>query len=413
MSELGALREQFEEKKKLGLSLNIQRGQPSDEDFDLSAGLLTCVGPDDVTSPSGVALRNYPGGVAGLKEARAMFGALLGATGNETIVGNNSSLAMLSNTLKWALIRGLAGSDGPWAAGPRKMIVTIPGYDRHFTLLEALGFEIVAVSMTSDGPDLDAIEGLVASDAQIRGVVFVPTYSNPTGDTISHANVDRLARMKTETPDFTIFADDAYVVHHLTDTPPRATSLLAACRSAGNPNRAIVYGSTSKITFSGAGIGFLSTSEENVKLISSYLSKEFIGPNKIEQHRHVKFLSAYPGGIEGLMRDHAKILRPKFEAVERVLDRELGGTGLATWTKPTGGYFVSLDTAKPVVERVVELANEAGVSLTPAGASYPFGKDPSNANLRIAPSRPPLAEVEQAMEIVALCVKLASAEYGE
>ncbi|MDG2308554.1 MAG: aminotransferase class I/II-fold pyridoxal phosphate-dependent enzyme [Candidatus Binatia bacterium] len=413
MSDLEALRAQYEEKKSLGLALNIQRGQPSDEDFDLSSGILTCVGVDDMTSPSGVALRNYPGGVAGLKEARELFGAIFGATAEDTIVGNNSSLAMFSNTLKWALVRGLAGSPRPWADGTRKVIVTVPGYDRHFTLLDALGFEMVPVPMTAEGPDLDAVEKLAASDAAIRGVVFVPTYSNPTGETISDANVDRLASMKTAAPDFTIFADDAYAVHHLTETPARPKSLLAACREAGNPNRAYVYGSTSKVTFSGAGVGFVSTSTDNVSLISKYLSSEFIGPNKIEQYRHVKFLSSYPGGIEGLMREHAKILRPKFEAVQRVLARELGDTGLATWTDPKGGYFVSLDTAKPVVERIVELANEAGVSLTPAGASYPFGKDPTGSNLRIAPSRPPLEEVEKAMEVVALCVKLASAEHSE
>lgn len=408
MSELDALRAQYEEKKKLGLSLNIQRGQPSDEDFDLSSGMLTCVGPEDVTSPSGVALRNYPGGVAGLKEARELFGGVLGAEADQTIVGNNSSLAMLANTLKWALLRGLGGD--PWAAGPRKMIVTVPGYDRHFTLLDALGFEMVAVRMTADGPDLDEIERLAGGDAAIRGIVFVPTYSNPTGETISDANVERLARMKTAAPDFKVFADDAYVVHHLTDQPERHMSFLDACRAAGNPDRAIVYGSTSKITFSGGGVGFLATSTENVALLTGYLSSEFIGPNKIEQYRHVKFLRAYPGGIDGIMRDHAKIIRPKFEVVQRVLTRELGGTGLATWTDPKGGYFVSLDTAKPVVSRVVDLANGAGVSLTPAGASYPFGKDPTDSNLRIAPSRPPQAEVEQAMEIVALCIKLASSE---
>lgn len=408
MSDLDALRAQYEEKKGLGLSLNIQRGQPSDEDFDLSSGLLTCVGPQDVTSPSGVALRNYPGGVAGLKEARELFGGVLGAEADQTIVGNNSSLAMLANTLKWALIRGLGGD--PWIGGPHKMIVTVPGYDRHFTLLDALGFEMVAVRMTSDGPDLDEVERLAGSDPAIRGIVFVPTYSNPTGDTISDANVARLARMKTAAQDFTVFADDAYVVHHLTDEPERHASLLDACREAGNPSRVIVYGSTSKITFSGGGVGFLATSTENVSLLTGYLSQEFIGPNKIEQYRHVKFLSEYPGGIAGIMRDHAKIMRPKFEAVQRVLTRELGGTGLATWTDPKGGYFVSLDTAKPVVSRVVDLANGAGVSLTPAGASYPFGQDPTDSNLRIAPSRPPLAEVEQAMEIVALCIKLASVE---
>lgn len=409
VSDMDALRKAFDEKKGLGLSLNIQRGQPSDEDFDLATGLLTCVGPGDVVSPSGVALRNYPGGVAGLKEARELFGAVLHASAEETLVGNNSSLAMIANTLKWALLRGLSGSPAPWAAGPHKMIVTVPGYDRHFTLLEALGFEMLAVPMKTDGPDLDRVEEL-AADPSVRGLVFVPTYSNPTGDTISDANVDRLAALPVAAPDFTVFADDAYAIHHLTDSPQRPKSLIAAFREAGHPDRVFAYGSTSKITFSGAGVGFLASSKENVALLSRYLAAEFIGPNKIEQYRHVKFLQEYPGGLEGLMRDHASILRPKFDAVQTVLERELGGTGLATWTNPAGGYFVSLDTTAPVVERVIELAAEAGVSLTPAGATYPGGKDPTNSNLRIAPSRPPLAEVEQAMEILALCVKLASIE---
>jgi len=411
---LTELQAQFEEKKEMGLALNLQRGQPSDENFDLSSPMLNCLGPDEVVSPSGVALRNYPGGVAGLSEAREFFGALLGATAAQTIVGNNSSLAILSNTLKWALLRGLVGSPRPWTAEARnKMIVTVPGYDRHFTLLEALGFEMVTVPITPKGPDLEAVQSLVAQDPEIRGILFVPTYSNPTGDTISDENVARLAGMEAAAPDFTIFADDAYAVHHLTQDVVRPRSLLDACREAGHPNRTYVYASTSKITFSGAGIGYLATSEENVALLSGYLSREFIGPNKIEQYRHVKFFRAYPGEVAGLMREHAEILRPKFEAVQRILKAELGSTGLATWTNPRGGYFVSLDTAKPVVDRAVALASEAGVSLTPAGATWPRGQDPTNSNLRIAPTRPPLAEVEKAMEVVALCVKLASAEYSD
>jgi DNA-binding transcriptional MocR family regulator len=404
------LRSRFEQLKGLGLSLNLQRGQPSNADFDLASRLLTCVGPDDVVTPGGVDIRNYPGGVAGLSEARELFGKLLRVAPDQVIVGNNSSLAMLANTLKWALLRGLRESPAPWSNGPRKMIVTVPGYDRHFTLLEALGFEMVPVSIGADGPDLDAVEEIAGRDPAVRGILFVPTYSNPTGDTISDANVDRLARLAAAAPDFTIFADDAYAVHHLTDSPRRPRCLIAACREAGRPDRAIVYSSTSKITFSGAGLGFLGTSRENVATLCGYLESEFIGPNKIEQYRHVRFLSTYAGGVEGLMRDHARIMRPKFDAVQTVLERELGGSGLARWTDPKGGYFVSLDTAGPVVRRVVELAAEAGVSLTPAGATYPGGEDPTGANLRIAPSRPPLAEVEKAMEILAVCIQLASAE---
>jgi len=219
--------------------------------------------------------------------------------------------------------------------------------------------------------------------------------------------------MKTKEADFTIFGDDAYAVHHLTNEKKRPLNILRACENAGNPDRVYLFGSTSKITFSGAGVGFMGCSPENVKFISRFLGAQSICPNKIEQYRHVKFLNAYKGGIDGLMEDHAKILKPKFEVVQKVLIRELGSTGLAKWTDPKGGYFVSLDTVKPVAKRVVELAKELGVSLTPAGATYPFGNDPHNSNIRISPTRPPVNEVEQAMEVIALCIRLASAEFDQ
>jgi DNA-binding transcriptional MocR family regulator len=291
------------------------------------------------------------------------------------------------------------------------MIVTVPGYDRHFSLLDALGFEMVSVAITPDGPDMDAVEKLVASDPAIKGIMFVPTYSNPTGDTVSDETVRRLAGMKTAAPDFTIFADDAYRVHHLSDDPAEPLNLLRACESAGNPDRVYLFGSTSKITFAGAGIGFMASSEANVAYITRLIGFQSIGPNKIEQYRHVKFINSYPGGLDGLMRDHAANLRPKFEAVQSVLEKELGNGRYATWTNPKGGYFVSLDTVCPVADRVVELAKGAGVALTPAGATYPHKNDPNNSNIRLSPSRPPVAEVAQAMEVVALCVKLATLEY--
>ncbi|MBE2196976.1 MAG: aminotransferase class I/II-fold pyridoxal phosphate-dependent enzyme, partial [Anaerolinea sp.] len=274
-----------------------------------------------------------------------------------------------------------------------------------------LGIEMVTVAITPDGPDMDAVEALAAADASIKGIFFVPTYSNPTGDSVSDETVKRLASMKTAASDFTILADDAYLVHHLTDEPVKPLNLLRACEDAGNPDRVYLFGSTSKITFASGGIGFMAASVANVAYISKLMGTQYIGPNKIEQYRHVKFLSSYPGGIDGLMREHANYLKPKFDAVVEVLTRELGGTGLATWTNPKGGYFISLDTTKPVADRVVALAKGAGVALTPAGATYPHEKDPHNANIRLSPSRPPAEEVAQAMEVVALCVKIASAEY--
>lgn len=413
METLESLQAQYAAVKALGLKLNMQRGQPSDADFDLSNGLLTAVTEDtDLTTPSGIALRNYPGGVAGLPEARELFAPVLRVRPEEMIVGNNASLELMGDVLMWALLRGLKDSDRPWVQQSPKMIVTVPGYDRHFHILEQLGIGMIPVEMTSEGPDMDAVEAIAASDPSVKGIFFVPTYSNPTGDTVSAATVQRLAAMKTAAADFTILADDAYAVHHLTDTPAvPPPNLLRACEVAGNPDRVYLFGSTSKITFAGAGVGFMATSVANVAYISKLLGATSIGPNKIEQYRHVRFLTSYPGGIAGLMRQHAQLLKPKFDAVQTVLGEELGGSGLASWTNPQGGYFVSLDTAQPVADRVVALANAAGVSLTPAGATYPGQKDPHNRNIRLSPSRPPVAEVAQAMKIVALCVKLASAEF--
>ena len=390
----------------------MQRGQPSDADFDLSNEMLTIVGEEDTQTPSGIAIRNYPGGIAGLPEARDLFSKVIGVDPQEIIVGNNSSVQLLGEIVMWAFIRGLKHSDEPWCKEKTKIIVTVPGYDRHFALLKEIGFELLEVNMTETGPDIDRTEEIASQDKRVKGMVFVPVYSNPSGETVSAEVVKRLATMKTAAKDFTLFADNAYAVHHLTDDPVTIPNLLRECEKAGNPDRVYVFGSTSKITFAGAGIGFVGTSKGNVEYISRLLNATCIGPNKIEQYRHVKFLSKYPGGIAGLMKKHSEILKPKFDVVRKVLSRDLGGTGLAVWTKPQGGYFVSLDTTKPVAARVVELAKELGVKLTGAGATYPYG-DPNNSNIRLAPSRPPVEEVEAAMEIVAFCVKLASAEFDE
>jgi DNA-binding transcriptional MocR family regulator len=421
MNPLQTLQKEYEAVQAMNLNLNMQRGMPSDADFDLSNRMLTIVDETDLVTPSGIALRNYPGGQAGLPEARELFATQLGVQPDEMIVGNNSSLKLMSNMLMWALLRGVKGSDQPWVQQSPKMIVTVPGYDRHFSLLDALGFELLTVQMTPTGPDMDAVEGLAAGDTAVKGIFFVPTYSNPTGDTVSDETVRHLAGMKTAASDFTIFADDAYRVHHLTDDHAEPLNLLRACEAAGNPDRVYLFGSTSKITFAGAGIGFMASSVANVAYLTGLTGFQWIGPNKIEQYRHVKFINGYSGGLAGLMKAHAANLRPKFEAVQEVLARELGEDGhfdklstgrFATWTHPKGGYFVSLDTVCPVADRVVQLAKEAGVALTPAGATYPFKKDPNNSNIRLSPSRPPVDEVAQAMEVVALCIKIASLEYA-
>ncbi len=412
MSMLKELQRQYDSLKARGLTLNIERGQPGDDNFALSNPMLTIVDGRDVRTPGGLDIRNYPGGVMGIPEIRAIAAEILGVKADETIVGNNASLKLLSEVLCFALIRGLKGSAKPWCKyDSPKIIVAVPGYDRHFTLLHELGFEMPVVKMTGHGPDMDAVEKLAAGSEDVKGIVFVPTYSNPTGETVSDEVVERLAAMKTAAADFTVFADDAYVVHHLTERPARPKNLLRAAGAAGHPDRVYLFGSTSKITFAGAGLGFIASGAGNIEYMSRLFGTQFIGPNKVEQYRHVKFLSGYKGGVAGLMNDHAWLLKPKFDAVQSVLSRELSGAGLATWTDPQGGYFVSLDTARPVAARVVELAKGAGVAITPAGSTFPFGRDPGNSNIRIAPTRPAVKDVEQAMEALALCIKLASAEY--
>jgi DNA-binding transcriptional MocR family regulator len=405
---MSTIRERYDGLRALGLKLDLTRGQPGDDNFDVSNAMLTIVDDTCLVTPSGVALRNYPGGIAGLKEARELFAPMVGVEPDEMIVGNNASLELLGKVLMWAMLKGVPGSPAPWCRGEVKVIVTVPGYDRHFLMLERLGITMIPVAMTSDGPDLAAIEKLVASDPTVKGLLYVPTYSNPTGDTTSQAVAERLGAMKTAAPDFTIFADDAYAVHHLDETPPPHPDLLGAAKRAGNSTRVVLFGSTSKITFAGAGVSFLAGSKQTVAWMGELMGTQMITANKIEQYRHVLFLGKYPGGIAGVMKAHAKLLGPKFTAVEEVLSRELGGKGLARWTKPKGGYFVSLDTEKPIASKVVQLAKEAGVALTPAGATYPFGKDPNNKNIRISPTRPPLEQVRKAMEVVAVCVQLAS-----
>lgn len=410
MTDYDALQKQYQEFKSRNLSLNMERGQPADANFDLSLPILGAVDETNYTTDSGIDIRNYPGGILGLKEAREIFCEQLNVGPDEIMLGNNASLEMMSRFLTWALLRGANGSAKGWAHDSPKLIVTVPGYDRHFLLARELGFELVTVRMTDNGPDMDAVENLVANDAAIKGIYFVPTYSNPTGDTISQTYAERLINVKAAADDFTIFADDAYSVHHLNDNPTPAPNLLQIAKDAGVENRVILFGSTSKVTFASGGIGMAGMSADNLSYWSKAMSTGSIGPNKAEQWRHVLFLRKYPGGLTGLMQEHAKILKPKFDKVQEVLNRELGNLNLASWTDPQGGYFVSLDTTEPVASRVVELAREAGLALTPTGATFPSGTDPENRNIRLAPTRPPLEEVELAMEIVACCIKLATAE---
>ncbi|MGV1007584.1 MAG: aminotransferase class I/II-fold pyridoxal phosphate-dependent enzyme [Dermatophilaceae bacterium] len=410
---LEAARADYEALTAQGLSLDIQRGQPSDADFDLSDDLLEAVKPGD-TVEDGVELRNYPGSPAGLPSARALFAAYLDVSPDDVLVWNNSSLELQAMVLTFALLHGLPASPGPWVreAQAPKVIVTTPGYDRHFHLLDTLGFEMIAVDMHDDGPDVEAVAA-AAADPAVKALLFVPTYSNPTGATTSLDKARALVALQAAAPDFTILADDAYRAHHLSEDHDTPVQLLDLCQAAAHPDRVVVFGSTSKITYAGGGLGFLAASRTNHAWLARLLSAQSIGPNKVEQARHVRFLGGYPGGLEGLMRAHAAIAAPKFAAVDEALTDGLGagGGGYAEWSTPRGGYFISLDTADPVADRVVALAKAVGLTLTPAGATFPHSDDPGNRNIRIAPTRPPLQQVRAAADALAVCIRYACEEH--
>lgn len=386
------------------LALDMTRGKPCREQLDLSLGLLDCLGHTDYRAADGTDCRNY-GGLDGLPEARQLFADFLEVDPSEVIVGGNSSLTMMHDTIVQALLRGMHGGTGPWRTLPAvKFLCPSPGYDRHFAICEHLGIEMLTVDMTSEGPDMEQVEHLVASDASIKGIWCVPRYSNPTGITFSDAVVERLAHMHTAALDFRIFWDNAYAVHHLTNTPDPLRNVLAVCTAAGNPDRVLVFGSTSKVSFAGGGLAAMAGSGNNVRHIKAGMAIQTIGPDKLNQLRHVRFFRDM-AGIEAHMRKHAAILRPKFTMVHEVLTRELEATGVAQWSRPNGGYFISLDTLDGCAKAVVAMAADAGVQLTQAGATFPYGRDPRDRNIRIAPSMPSIDEIERAMELVAICIQ--------
>jgi aspartate/methionine/tyrosine aminotransferase len=396
----------FQAKK---LSLDMTRGKPCSEQLDLAAPLLTILGPADYKAEDGTDCRNY-GGLDGLPEAKRLFADFMEVAPSEILVGDNSSLALMHESMARALSHGVPGGDGAWSRGPAKFLCPSPGYDRHYAICEHFGVEMITVEMNDHGPDMDKVEALVAADPSIKGMWLVPKYGNPTGITCSAEVVQRLACMKTAAKDFRLFWDNAYAHHHLVDAPPALENILEACKAAGNPDRPLLFGSTSKISFASAGIAVMAGSEKNVGWLRGHRSKATIGPDKLTQLRHVRFFKNMDG-VHAHMKKHAAILKPKFEAVDRVLSRELGPkglAGLATWTRPLGGYFVSLDTLDGLARTVVKMVADAGVKMTEAGAAFPYGKDPRDRNIRIAPSLPKLPEIETAMEVLAVCVQRAS-----
>jgi DNA-binding transcriptional MocR family regulator len=393
--------------KARGLKLDLTRGKPAPAQLDLSDALLTL--PQSPVDAAGVDTRNY-GGLEGIRELREMFADLLWVEPEQVVAGGNSSLVMMREVLTYLWLKGGVDSERPWGAEEKvTFICPVPGYDRHFTLLDWFGIDTVTVPMNDDGPDADAVAQLVASDPTIKGIWIVPTHSNPSGSIVTQEIAERLASMPTAAPDFKIFWDNAYAFHHLTEAEAKSADLLSLAAAAGNPHRPIMFASTSKITYAGAGVAFLAGSVETARWYVGHLGKGAIGPDKVNQLRHAQFFGS-PQGVRDHMAKHRAIIAPKFAEVERVLSERLGGLGVATWTKPTGGYFVSLDVLDGMASRVVTLAKAAGIALTPAGSSFPKGDDPRDRNIRLAPTFPGLAEVTEAMDGVATCVLLAAAE---
>ncbi|MFD7076035.1 aminotransferase class I/II-fold pyridoxal phosphate-dependent enzyme [Nocardioides sp. NPDC059952] len=390
-----------------GLKLDLTRGKPSADQLDLSDGLLHL--PKSTTAPDGTDTRNY-GGLAGGIEIREIYAELLGLETAQLIAGGNSSLTMMRDTLMYLWLHGGVDSERPWGREETvRFVCPVPGYDRHFTLLEWFGIEMLTVPMHADGPDADAVAALVKDDPTIKGMWLVPTYANPTGDTTSQEIAERLTSMPTAAPDFKIFWDNAYALHHLTPAETKTADIVSLANAAGNPHRPLVFASTSKVTYAGAGVGFFGGSKENVAWWLDHLSNGAIGPDKVNHLRHAEFFGS-AAGVREHMAKHRELLAPRFAAVEDALTDELGSLGVATWTKPAGGYFVSLDVLPGTATKVIELAKSAGVALTPAGSAFPGKHDPEDTNIRLAPSFPPLEQVSGAMEVVTVCVKLAAVE---
>ncbi len=391
-----------------GLKLDLTRGKPSSAQLDLSEELLSL--PRGHRAADGTDVRNY-GGLLGLPELRAIFAELLGVDAEQLAAGGNASLTMMSDVLLYHLFHGGVDSQAPWGTEDSvKFICPVPGYDRHFALLEHYGVQMVTVPMTPDGPDVAAVKTLVADDPSVKGMWLVPTYANPSGSVCTQEVAAELAAMSTAAPDFRLFWDNAYAFHHLSDVEAKSADILSLAAASGHPHRPIVFASTSKITFAGSGVAFLAGSVETIAWYSSHLGKSSIGPDKVNHLRHAQFFGD-ADGVRAHMRQHREILAPKFAAVQQALAGRLGDLGVATWNTPAGGYFVNLDVLDGTATRVVELAREAGIALTPAGASYPYGDDPRDRNIRLAPTMPPLEEVTEAMDGVATCVLLAAAEH--
>ncbi len=405
---LTSLKSVYKEYQSMNLALNMARGKPSNEQLDLSMGMMDILSSeDDLTCEDGTDCRNY-GVLDGIQEAKHLLGDMMEVPAENIIIYGNSSLNVMYDTVSRSMTHGVMGNT-PWCKLEKvKFLCPVPGYDRHFAITQYFGIEMIPIPMTENGPDMDLVEKYVTEDESVKGIWCVPKYSNPQGYSYSDETVRRFAALEPKAKDFRIYWDNAYTIHHLYDDDQDfLLEILDECRKAGNPDLVYKFASTSKISFPGSGIAAIAASLNNLTDIKKQLGMQTIGHDKVNQLRHVRFF----GNMEGMtehMRKHADILRPKFETVLEILERELGGLGIGSWTKPKGGYFISFDSLEGCAKEIVTRCKKAGVIMTGAGATYPYGVDPHDSNIRIAPSYPPLADLKVATELFSLCVKIVS-----
>ena len=405
-----SLNKEYAEAKAKGLALDMSRGKPSAKQLDVSLGLLDTINSSsDLKSLDGTDCRNY-GVLDGIPEAKKLMADMMGTTPDHVIVYGNASLNIMFDQISRAYTHGILGNT-PWCKLDKvKFLCPVPGYDRHFAITERFGIEMINIPMSESGPDMGMVEEYVSKDASVKGIWCVPKYSNPQGYTYSEETVKRMAALKPAAEDFRIFWDNAYVIHDLyDDNKDEIADIISECEKAGNPDMVFEFASTSKVSFPGSGIAALATSANNIADIKKQLTIQTIGHDKLNQLRHVRFFKDI-NGLKEHMRKHAEFMRPKFEAVERVLEEELGGLGIGSWTEPKGGYFISFEAMDGCAKAIVAKCKEAGVKLTGAGATFPYGKDPKDSNIRIAPSFPTPDEMKQAADLFVLCVKLVSVE---